>query len=348
MSPAQLPSAPSTGRSRSTTRASDCSGWGSSARRRRICGRGWRWRSPSARNSPSSTRSVTSLCCEAEQGRLRDADGPRQQRLDLAEKRGWRSALQVVPAYLALALTHLERNALGEAEAAFQHGLAAQRAEPEPVQYFALRIAEARILLARGEADAARLITNQIRLEIGGRRTAARSRRWLAIAEAEIELAAGNPDEVLRIGRIRQGRKHGPRMQICVARAHLALGEPETAETMLAPLHTSAPDVGSAVEAWLVTALVEDALRQNNRSADAFARAVALAEPEGIRRPFVGIEPSRIAALWNATNGWRREVSRSSPNCSPTRRRTARCGRTGPTKHSPNGSWTSCAISRPC
>ena len=66
---------------------------------------------------------------------------------------------------------------------------------------------------------------------------------------------------------------------------------------MLAPLHTSAPDVGSAAEAWLVTALVEDALRQNSRSADAFARAIALAEPQNIRRPFVGIGHSRISSL---------------------------------------------------
>jgi LuxR family transcriptional regulator, maltose regulon positive regulatory protein len=205
--------------------------------------------------------------------------------------------LQIVPAYLALALTHLEWDALGEADKAFQMGLAAQRADPEPVQYAALRIAEARILLTRGEADTARLVLKQLGWQTDVRNTPLVLARWLAVAEAQIELSAGNPDEVLRINESAEGGRLGPRMQICVARAHLALAEPQLAETVLTPLHTSAPDVGTAAEAWIVTALVEDALRQNNRSADAFARAVALAEPQNIRRPFVGIGHSRISAL---------------------------------------------------
>jgi LuxR family maltose regulon positive regulatory protein len=235
---------------------------------------------------------------EAERGCLRDAAALASSGLDLAEERGWRSVLQIVPAYTALALTNLERNDLGEAEAAFESGLAAQRADPEPVQYFALRTAQVRILIARGETDAARLIANRIRLEIGGWSAPPVLERWLAIAEAEIELAAGDPDEAVRqIGRARETPAMGPRLWICLARAHLALGESGKAEAILAPLHTSAPDIATAVRAWLVTALVEDARRQNTRAIDALARAVALAEPEGMRRPFVGIEPSRVAKL---------------------------------------------------
>jgi LuxR family maltose regulon positive regulatory protein len=121
--------------------------------------------------------------------------------------------------------------------------------------------------------------------------------RWRAVTEAEIELAAGHPAEVFRIAGSAGDGSLGPPMQICLARAHLALGEPEAAELLLAPVHASAADVGSAAAAWLVTALVEDSLRQNSRSADAFARAVALAEPQNIRRPFAGIGHSRISAL---------------------------------------------------
>lgn len=235
---------------------------------------------------------------EAEQGRLREAYEHARSGLELAKRRGWHSVLQIVPAYLALALTHLERNALGEAEAAFTNGLAAQRADPETVQYFALRIAEAGILLARGEIDAARLVTHRMGEEISPDHTPPVLARWLTTTKAQIELAAGNPDEVLRIGGSTEYGNHAdPRLRICVAWAHLALGDLRTAETVLTPLHPSAPDVRSAVEAWLVTALVEDARRQNNRSADAFARAIALAEPEGMRRPFVGIERSRVSAL---------------------------------------------------
>ncbi|MEU7903356.1 LuxR C-terminal-related transcriptional regulator [Actinoplanes sp. NPDC049118] len=234
----------------------------------------------------------------AEQGCLRDADELAHRGLDLARRRGWPSALQLVPAYVALALTHLERNALGEAHAAFNSGIAANRAEPEATQYFALRIVEARILLARGQTDAARLITNQMEQEIGALRTPPPLLvQWLAIAQAQVELAANDPGEVIRrFGGTESENPHA-RLRICVSRAHLALGDPKTAETLLAPLHTAAPDVGSAVEAWVATALVQDALRQNNRSADAFARAVALAEPQGIRRLFLGGERTRMPDL---------------------------------------------------
>ncbi|MET8151135.1 LuxR C-terminal-related transcriptional regulator [Actinoplanes sp. NPDC049668] len=234
----------------------------------------------------------------AEQGDLRDAEDFAQRGLDLAHKRGWPSALQLVPAYLALALTHLERNALDAAYTAITDGLAAQRTEPEAVQYFAFRIVEARILLALGQADAARLITNRIGQEIGALTAAPLLlTQWLAIAEAHIELAANNPGEVVRrFGDTGSENPHA-RLRICVARAHLALDDPKTAETLLAPLHTTAPDVGSAVEAWVAAALVQDALRQNNRSADAFARAAALAEPQGIRRPFLGGERTRMPNL---------------------------------------------------
>jgi LuxR family maltose regulon positive regulatory protein len=235
----------------------------------------------------------------ADQGNLHEAHGYAQDALKLAEKRGWLSVLQIVPAFLALAMTSLEWNALREAEVAFTSGLAAQRSDPEPVQYTALRIVEARILLARGEIDAARLATQRTRPETGAEHLLPPLlAQWLAVAEAGIELSAGHPDDVLRlIDRFHQAVDPNPRMLIWAARAHLALGDPRAAETVLTPLRTSAPDVRSAVEAWLVTALVEDALRQNNRSVDAFARAVALAEPHGMRGPFVGIGHSRIAGL---------------------------------------------------
>jgi len=66
---------------------------------------------------------------------------------------------------------------------------------------------------------------------------------------------------------------------------------------VLAPLRRSARDLGVAVEAWVATSLVEDVLRQSNRSIDALARAVALAEPQNIRRPFIAAGSHPMAAL---------------------------------------------------
>lgn len=235
---------------------------------------------------------------EAEQGALHDAHAHAGNVLQVAEKRGWRSALQIVPAHLAMALTNIEWHSLGEAEEAFRKGLAGHRIEPEPVQYRGLRIAEARILLARGEIDAARLVLTQLELQTGAQAKPPVLVRWLAVTRAEMALAAGDPAAVFRIAESAGEEVLGPRMQICLARAHFALGDVDSAEAVLTPVHASAADVGSAAEAWLVTALLADSMRHDSRSADAFARAVALAEPQNIRRPFVCVgQPSILSLL---------------------------------------------------
>ncbi|WP_433727667.1 LuxR C-terminal-related transcriptional regulator [Actinoplanes sp. CA-051413] len=233
----------------------------------------------------------------AAQGALHGARRYAGVALDLATKRGWRSRLQVVPAYLASAMVDLEWDDLDAADGALEEGLAAQQADPEPIQLPALRITELRLLLARRRVDAARLVADRVESDIDGAPVPLLLALWLAVARAELELVAGNPDAVLDRMDYPDRVKDAPRMRVCLARAHLALGAPEAAEAVLVPLQRSAPDVAVAVETWVTTSLVEDALRQSNRSVDAFARAVALAEPQNIRRPFLGAERHTIAGL---------------------------------------------------
>jgi len=235
---------------------------------------------------------------EAEQGNLHDAYGHADDALQLGKRRGWPAVVHIVPAFLALALISLDRNALDDATAACADGYAAQRPDPEPVQHTALRIAEARILLARGEIDRARLTAERTGWPSDTGPLPPLLARWLAEVKAEIELSAGHPEETLRsIALFSETAKASARMLTSVARARLALGDPRAAEAVLTPLQTSVPDVRSAVEVWLITALVEDALRQNNKSVDALARAVALAEPQGMRGPFIGVRHPRVAGL---------------------------------------------------
>ncbi|MEU7906517.1 LuxR C-terminal-related transcriptional regulator [Actinoplanes sp. NPDC049118] len=234
---------------------------------------------------------------EAERGLLRDGLGHARGGLDLAQG-AWRWAHQAVPAYLALALINLERHQLSEADLALENGLAAQRADAEPVLYLALRALEVRVLLAHGETDAARLAAQRIDEEADAGRMPTTLARWFAIAEADLDLSAGEPEKLIRrVRRPGAGARMFPRLLTRVARAHLALEAFEAAEAVLAPLHASAPDVGSAVEAWLLTALVADELRQNSRSVDAFSRAVALAEAQEMRAPFVGVGLPRLGAF---------------------------------------------------
>nr|BFE73121.1 hypothetical protein GCM10020092_064220 [Actinoplanes digitatis] len=234
---------------------------------------------------------------EAERGLLRDGSGHARGGLALAEG-AWRSAPQAVPAHLALALINLERHHLGEAVAALENAAVAQRPEPEPVPYLALRAVEIRVLLAHGELDAARLAARRLEEEADAGRTPTTLARWLALAEADLDLAAGEPEKLIRrVRRPGAAARMFPRLWTRVARAHLTLGAFDAAEAALAPIHVSAPDIGSAVEAWLLTALVADELRQNSRSVDAFSRAVALAEAQEMRGPFVGVGLPRLAAF---------------------------------------------------
>jgi LuxR family maltose regulon positive regulatory protein len=235
---------------------------------------------------------------EADQGNLHEAYGHARAGLDLARERGWGTALQAVAAYVALGLVHLQWNQLADAAAILGEGLAAQRTDPEPVQLSAVRVAQLRVLLARGEIDAARLVLERLRRDADLARTPLVLGRWLTVAEAELALSAGDPGEVL--GRIDGSARIEdviPRMRLCVARAHLALGAPLAAEAALATLQRSAPDLGIAVETWLITALIQDALRRSTGAIEALGRAVALAEPQNIRRPFLGIEGARVAGL---------------------------------------------------
>jgi LuxR family transcriptional regulator, maltose regulon positive regulatory protein len=234
---------------------------------------------------------------EAERGDLCQAHRYATRSLDLATNRGWRTVLQVVPAYAALAMIHLDRDDLDEAEAAVEEGLAAQRGDPEPIQLSVLRTAKVRLLLVRGEVDAARLLAGRMTREIGGRQVPPLLVRWLSIVRAELELAAGSPRTALGLIERAGEAEQTPRLRICAARAQLALGAPRVAEAVLAPIRRTAPDVGVAVETWVASSLVADALRQGNRSVDALGRAVALAEPQNLRRPFITAGPHAMAGL---------------------------------------------------
>jgi LuxR family maltose regulon positive regulatory protein len=235
---------------------------------------------------------------QASQGNLQEAGDHAANSLELATRRGWNSIQQVVPAHVALALVSLEQNTLDVADAELEAGLAAQRSDPEPIQYFAVRLAQARVLLARGQTDRARLLGEDIKQEFSAERMPPTLARWLALLEAEIALVERRPNDVLRgMDNADDIVRASPRMRNSAVRAHLMLGNRDAAERMLAAPGSMALDLGSAVETWVVTALLADSGRQTERSVEAMARAVALAEPENLRRPFVGLDRAWIAVL---------------------------------------------------
>ncbi len=231
-------------------------------------------------------------------GSLREAHKQAVHGRDLADRGGWRSTLQVVAACLVLALTALERSDLAAAEEALAQGFSAYHSDPEAAQRLALRIAQARLLLSWGKPDAAGTVLGRTRHESAMSPVAPVLAGWLALLGAEVDLAAGRPRQVrVRIGTLSDDATLVQRERVCLARADLALGNTDEIEALLAPVREVPHDIVAAVQAWLVTALIADERGRRDAAVDALSRALALAEPEGIRRPFFSIERQRTVAL---------------------------------------------------
>jgi LuxR family maltose regulon positive regulatory protein len=88
------------------------------------------------------------------------------------------------------------------------------------------------------------------------------------------------------------------REQICLAQALLAGGDPQRAEEILSQLRKrTVYDRSEAVRVWLLTALVADRLREDNRAVEALGHAVDAARHEGVRRPFLVADTERLPRL---------------------------------------------------
>jgi LuxR family transcriptional regulator, maltose regulon positive regulatory protein len=231
-------------------------------------------------------------------GSLRDASEHARAGRELAERRGWSSELQAVPIFLALAAIALERNDTVEAQWALRRGFNAYRTDPEPAQYVGLRVAQARLLLAHGQPEAARALLDQTRRE-AERALSAPTLAWsFAIAVAEVDLVGGHTDRFLEsINIFPESSDFAGRNQVWLARAALASGNPRSVEPLLAPVLDAATEVRTAVDAWITVALAAETQRQGNRSMEALTRAFAIAEPEGLRRPFLTTGRREIVAL---------------------------------------------------
>jgi LuxR family maltose regulon positive regulatory protein len=104
----------------------------------------------------------------------------------------------------------------------------------------------------------------------------------------ETELALGRPsaarDRLHSL--IGQDGTGAERVSACMARVQLALGDAQRAEAILSSLRAS-HDCLVAVDAWLTSALVASRARADHLALTSLDRALALAERDGIRRPFV-------------------------------------------------------------
>jgi LuxR family maltose regulon positive regulatory protein len=229
-------------------------------------------------------------------GSLREAYEHAVHASELAGRRGVRGAPQSVAAHFALALVELEHTNGPEAERAFREGFDAHRGEPDVTQALVSSLTRARLLMAGGDLDAARAALRQARREVPASMAAPALDRWHRLTESEVDLASGHAEAVVA----RYKRHTGsllPAEAVCLARAELSLGGLDLAEALAVRARTASPGNLVAVWAWIVTALVADAQGHGNRSVDALANAVRVAQREGIRRPFLSLGDRRLAIL---------------------------------------------------
>lgn len=233
-----------------------------------------------------------------ERGDLRMAQSVATEGLEMAERRGWTELVQAIAIHLVLALVHLERNELHEARRRLEAGLAAQRNDPEVVSFFALKAAEARLLFVSGHPNLARGALTEHPTTGRGNGPPPLVRSWQALADAEIDLAQGRPRAACDRLRPLIGQKGSgaARLRACLARAQLALGDTMSAEAIASSLRDT-DDRVVAVEAWLTLSLAANRTRADYLALTALDRALAVAEPAGIRRPFVIQRDPRLDAM---------------------------------------------------
>ncbi|MEU8225696.1 LuxR C-terminal-related transcriptional regulator [Kribbella sp. NPDC048915] len=237
-------------------------------------------------------------------GWLRRAFEYAAEAVEVVEARGWEPLPQAANAHLALSIVQLRWNNLDEAQSHLVRS--ADAARPEPAARCAAGLGKARLHAFLGRSEAARRELARVHRELARWRPPILLRRWQAITEAELDLTADDP--AAAIARLSAPASHHQppfeREQTCLAEAHLASGDAQRAEEILASLPAEADDPTSAVEAWLLTALAADQLGRTDRVLDALGRAVEAARRTGVRRTLLFApmhQPARLlirAANW--------------------------------------------------
>ena len=235
----------------------------------------------------------------AVQGQVEAARPMAAEALELAERRGWTMVGQNVSTYLALALVHLLRGDPSEAQHMVGLGLAAQQADGEQLPLWGLRLIQSRLMSARGQTDAARAALASGQPDDGAHESPI-LRRWRERAQAEVELAAGDPRAALAVLN-GDGPMHDVEERLLAARARLDLQQPYAAEQLLAAAREqvtlSSSDHDLAVETWTLTALTADRLRTEQAATQAIGHALSLAERDDIRQPFLENAGPRLRVL---------------------------------------------------
>ena len=241
-------------------------------------------------------------------GRPAEASVVAEEARTLAEERGWTSLSQAAIGDLARALVLLIQGRPGDAEPLL---LQASAASNELLVQAAIRIVHSLLNTSLDRPHAAVRYARAARDLISGRNVPAFVAEWLALAEAKAALAAGDPKSTLRAltQASRDGsppRWWGVQYAVCSARAWLALSDLQRADRVLSTTSAAAEDPTNpvaAVEVWVATAVLAERLHDEGRAVAAIIRAVRIAAPDAIARPFLFFDRDRIPRVLGRVSG---------------------------------------------
>ncbi|MFD1660072.1 LuxR C-terminal-related transcriptional regulator [Streptomyces caeni] len=207
-----------------------------------------------------------------------------------AERSGLPPSARSGVARLVLAAVALERDEVAAARGHLGHADRSAAAPRDPLVTAETALLRSRLLLATGSTRAARRLLD--RLE--HLPDVVQPSPWVTEAAALVRsgayLAEGRPQAAREA--LEDGGPPGPERTAAAARAHLATGDVEAARDLLAALstgHGGGPAV--TVRVLLARAQTADALGEGDEAERLVARALRVARPERLRRPFLESGP---------------------------------------------------------
>jgi LuxR family maltose regulon positive regulatory protein len=227
-------------------------------------------------------------------GSVREAQEHAAAAMDIARGIDAESRPAATAARLARALIESERGRDIEADEELRRALHTGGEIPEAALAVVAALVRARLLTDRGDAIGARAALRQAWAEARPGLVSPMLARLTELTESEIDLAMGETAAV--VARYGGGRRLAPAEQVCLARAYLAGPHSAEAEHLLGLVRLSADRI-SAASAWVLIALTADAQGRGGQAGEALQRALTLAEPECIRRPFRHLDAPRVLAV---------------------------------------------------
>jgi LuxR family maltose regulon positive regulatory protein len=240
--------------------------------------------------------------CELVAGRLDQAERSAVKARDWAEPRGVMSRFELRAAHVTKAYVDLLHAETDEADRAVAAALAATDGADEPAQRMAAYVCQALIAVSRGRARAAHDALAKATAVAHMWAPPTFLQDWHMRASIETLLLGYSPGElteqVSNLGPVADLSAAG---RVCVARLLCASGDLAGAESVARSTCDLAVngrvDPLAETEAWLVRAVVADRLRRTHESHEYLRRALKVATPQRLLRPFLVSDSERWPML---------------------------------------------------